>query len=69
MITIIHFFVFACCMIGLVFGGVAGHAHFGWWGILFAVPGAYLGLLLGHGKIEQTGWGIFLGSWTCLDEN
>jgi len=47
-ITIFHFFAFFCAIIGFVFGAAAGHTYLGWWGVLLAFPGAYLGLVIGR---------------------
>jgi hypothetical protein len=48
LITIFHFFAFACSVVGLVSGAAVGHAYFGWWGVLFGIPGAYIGLVVGR---------------------
>ena len=48
MISIFHFLAAFGCLVGLVVGAVAGHAHFGWWGALFGVPGGYAGLVIGR---------------------
>jgi hypothetical protein len=48
MISPFHILAFVCSVVGLVFGAAVGHAHFGWWGILLGVPGAYIGLVIGR---------------------
>lgn len=48
MISIFHFIALFCAISGLVFGAAAGHAYFGWWGVLLAIPGAYFGLVIGR---------------------
>jgi hypothetical protein len=48
MITIFHVFAFGCSIVGLVSGAAVGHAYFGWWGVLFGIPGAYAGLVTGR---------------------
>jgi hypothetical protein len=48
MISLFHVFTCVCSAVGLVLGAAVGHAYFGWWGILFGFPGAYIGLVLGR---------------------
>ena len=48
MITIFHVFGFACSVVGLVSGAAVGHVYFDWWGVLFGIPGAYVGVVIGR---------------------
>jgi len=47
-ITLFHISAFVGCLLGAIYGAASGHAHFGWWGVLLGIPGAYLGLVVGR---------------------
>jgi len=48
-ITLFHVLTFGFCLMGLIGGGILGHASFGWWGTFAgALFGAYAGLVIGR---------------------